>query len=158
MLIRRGIGSELPTAADWGERQASAMPGSAPGGTPCNANGPAPLVPPPAHCVGGFARQGSRSVRLSLCPRPSVQGSPEYSAWMQLRERLEIRRLAHERYAAHAGQVFGLQRLADLHGVDDVLDWLRGGVPTPALDVAVLSDLLAAGVSARCYRWLVASQ
>jgi hypothetical protein len=49
---------------------------------------------------------------------------------MQLRERLEIRRLAHERYDAHAGQVYALQRLADRHGVDDVLDWLRAGVPT----------------------------
>jgi hypothetical protein len=80
-----------------------------------------------------------------------VQGSPEYSAWMQPRERLEIRRLAHERYAAHAGQVFGLQRLADHHGVDDVLDGLRTGVPTPDLDVSVLDDLLGADVSARCF-------
>lgn len=73
---------------------------------------------------------------------------------MRLRERLEIRNLA-ERYRAHSGEQYELQVLADRHDPDDVIDWLRAGPPTPSLDVAVLDDLLSAGVSARCYRWLV---
>lgn len=51
---------------------------------------------------------------------------------MELRERLEIRRLAHERYW---GESIELQFLADRFGADDVLDWLQRGLPTPTLDV-----------------------
>ena len=36
-----------------------------------------------------------------------------------------------------------------------MLDWLRAGVPTPMLDVSILADLLAAGVTEQRYRWLV---
>jgi hypothetical protein len=46
---------------------------------------------------------------------------------MRLRERLEIRDLADGVYDAHAGEQYQLQALADLHGEDAVLDWLRFG-------------------------------
>jgi hypothetical protein len=74
---------------------------------------------------------------------------------MRLRERLEIRALAEQRYRADAGQQFQLQLAADAAGEDAVLDWLRAGVPTPRLDVPVLADLLAAGVTADRYAWFV---
>jgi len=54
-------------------------------------------------------------------------------------------------YDAHPGEQYQLQTLADVHGDDAVLDWLRYGLPTPRLDVATLSDLLAAGVTAQRY-------
>jgi hypothetical protein len=74
---------------------------------------------------------------------------------MRLRERLEIRAIAEQRYGAHAGQQVQLQLVADAAGENAVLDWLRTGVPTPRLDVAVLADLLAAGVTVERYRGLV---
>ena len=74
---------------------------------------------------------------------------------MRLRERLEIRALAARRYGAQAGQPYQLQSLADQHGENAVLDWLRVGVPTPRLDVPILAVLLAAGVTEQRYRWLV---
>jgi hypothetical protein len=77
---------------------------------------------------------------------------------MRLRERPEIRAVAETRYGAHAGQQYRLQELADRHGEDAVLDWLRAGVPTPRLDVPILADLLAAVVTEQRYRWLVSSQ
>jgi hypothetical protein len=77
---------------------------------------------------------------------------------MRLRERLEIRALADSRYRAHAGEQHQLQALADQYGDDAVLDWLRAGVPTPRLDVPILADLLAAGVTEQRYRWLVSRQ
>jgi hypothetical protein len=48
---------------------------------------------------------------------------------MRLRERLEIRDLADGLYHAHAGEQYQLQTLADVHGEDGVLDWLRFGLP-----------------------------
>jgi hypothetical protein len=75
---------------------------------------------------------------------------------MRLRERLEIRDLADGVYHAHAGEQYQLQTLADVHGEDAVLDWLRFGVPTQRLDVPILSDLLDAGVTAQRYGWLAA--
>lgn len=60
-----------------------------------------------------------------------------------------------DRYGAHAGERYELQVLADRHGEDAVLNWLRAGVPTRRLDVSVLSDLLAAGVTEQRFRWLV---
>jgi len=48
-----------------------------------------------------------------------------------------------------------LLRLADREGEDAVLDWLGWGLPTPGLDVAALADVLAAGVTAQRYGWLV---
>ena len=77
---------------------------------------------------------------------------------MRLRERLAIRALAEGPYGAHAGQQYQLQTLADQYGENAVLDWLRAGVPTPRLDVPILADLLAAGVTEQRYRWLVSSQ
>jgi hypothetical protein len=74
---------------------------------------------------------------------------------MRLRERLEIRDLADSVYHARAGEQYELQALADVHGEDAVLDWLRFGVPTPELDVSALTDLLAAGVTTQRYGWLL---
>jgi len=48
--------------------------------------------------------------------------------------------------------------LADLQSEDAVLDWLRTGIPTKELDVGMLEDLLAAGVTAERYRWLISGQ
>jgi hypothetical protein len=39
-----------------------------------------------------------------------------------------------------------------------VLDRLRFGLPTPRLDLGALSDLLAAGVTAQRYGWLITGQ
>ena len=75
---------------------------------------------------------------------------------MRLREWLELRSLAQDRYDAHSGEQHQLRRLADTYGLDPVLDWLRAGVPTPELDVPTLADLLAAGVTARRFRWFFA--
>lgn len=72
---------------------------------------------------------------------------------MRLHERLEIRRLAAA-HGANRGEVRRLELLADEHREDAVLGWLRNGLPTPRLDVPVLADLLAAGVTAERYRWL----
>jgi hypothetical protein len=77
---------------------------------------------------------------------------------MRLRDRLEIRDLADSLYHAHAGEQYQLQALADVHGEDGVLDWLRFGLPTPGIDAATLNDLLAAGVTAQRYGWLVIGQ
>jgi hypothetical protein len=74
---------------------------------------------------------------------------------MRLRERLEIRELGDGVYHAHAGEQYQLQALADVHGEDAVLDWLRWGTPTPRLVLPILSDLLAAGVTAQRYGWLI---
>ena len=60
--------------------------------------------------------------------------------------------------APHAGEQYQLESLADRHGEDAVLDWLRAGVPTPRLDVPILADLLAAGVTEQRYRWLAGGQ
>jgi hypothetical protein len=76
---------------------------------------------------------------------------------MDLREHLEIRDRAHA-LGANGGQVFELLRLADRHGVATVVGWLRAGLPTRRLDVSVLADLLAAGVTVDRYRWLVSGQ
>jgi hypothetical protein len=72
---------------------------------------------------------------------------------MRLHERLEIRVLAAS-HGANLGEVARLQMLADEHGEDAVLGWLREGLPTPRLDVPVRADVLAAGVTAERYRWL----
>ncbi len=74
---------------------------------------------------------------------------------MRLRERLEIRHLADGVYDARAGEQYQLQALADVHGENAVLDWLRFGLPAVGIDVATLSDLLAAGVTAQRYGWLM---
>jgi hypothetical protein len=74
---------------------------------------------------------------------------------LRLRERLEIRDLADGVYHAHAGEQYQLQALADAHGDDAVLDWLRFGLPTPQLDLPILADLLAAGVTAQRYGFLL---
>jgi hypothetical protein len=74
---------------------------------------------------------------------------------MRLRERLEIRDLADGVYHAHAGEQYQLQALADVHGEDGVLHWLRFGLPTRRIDPETLSDLLAAGVTAQRYGWLL---
>ncbi len=77
---------------------------------------------------------------------------------MRLRERLAIRQLAEDRYAARSGEQYQLQALADIHGEDAVLDWLSAGTPTPALDGPIQADLLDAGVTVERYRWLISSQ
>jgi hypothetical protein len=74
---------------------------------------------------------------------------------MRLRERLEGRDLADRVYHAHAGEQYQLQALADVHGEDAILDWLRWGLPTPRLDVPTLADLLAAGFTAQRFAGLV---
>jgi len=74
---------------------------------------------------------------------------------MRLRERLAIRDLADSIYHARAGEQYHLQTLADVHGADAVLDWLWFGMPTPRPDLPILSDLLAAGVTAQRFRWLI---
>jgi hypothetical protein len=74
---------------------------------------------------------------------------------MRLRERLEIRDLADRVYHARADEQYHLQALADAHGEDGVLDWLRFGLPTRGIDTATLSDLLTAGVTAQRYGWLI---
>jgi hypothetical protein len=86
-------------------------------------------------------------------PRQAVTSSVN-SCSMKLRERLEIRDLADSVYHARAGEQYQLQALADVHGEDAVLDWLRFGVPSRNLDVPLLSDLIAAGVTAQRYDWL----
>jgi hypothetical protein len=73
---------------------------------------------------------------------------------MDLREHLEIRDRAHA-LGANRGQVFELLRLADRHGVATVVGWLRAGLPTRQLEVPILADLLASGVTAERYAWLV---
>jgi hypothetical protein len=79
-----------------------------------------------------------------------VQATPGFTLpSMRLRERLEIRDLADGVYHARADEQYQLQALADVHGEDAVLDWLRFGLPTPGIDTATLSDLLAAGVTAQ---------
>jgi hypothetical protein len=83
---------------------------------------------------------------------------PPYTVQVRLRERLEIRDLADGLYHAHAGEQYQLQALADVHGDDDVLDWLRAGVPTAELDIPILADLLGAGVTEQRYRALVAGR
>jgi len=97
----------------------------------------------------GDDRRAFGSAGIGRCRRPRPY-TPS-----RLRERLEIRELADGLYHAHAGEQFQLQALADVHDEDAVLDWLRFGLPTPRLDVATLSDLLAAGVTAQRYGWLV---
>jgi hypothetical protein len=72
---------------------------------------------------------------------------------MRLHERLEIRVLAAA-HGANLGEVTRLEVLADEHGEDALLGWPRDGLPTPSLDVPVLADLLAAGVTVERYRWL----
>lgn len=72
---------------------------------------------------------------------------------MRLHERLEIRALAAS-HGANLGEVTRPMMLADEHGEDAVLGWLRNGLPTPRLDVRVLADLLAAGVTLERFRWL----
>jgi hypothetical protein len=74
---------------------------------------------------------------------------------MNLRERLQIRDLADGIHHAHAGEQYRLQTLADVHGEDAVLDWLRFGLPTRRLEAATLSDLLAGGVTAQRYGWFL---
>jgi hypothetical protein len=74
---------------------------------------------------------------------------------MRLRERLEIRDLADRVHHARPDEQYQLQALADAYGEDEVLDWLRFGLPTPSIDAATLSDLLAAGVTAQRYGWLL---
>lgn len=64
-----------------------------------------------------------------------------------------VRALAESRYDAHAGEQYEIQVLADRHGEDAVLDWLRAGVPTPRLDVSILADLRPR-VTEQRYRWL----
>jgi hypothetical protein len=86
--------------------------------------------------------------------RRALAAAPE----MNLRERLEIRQLADERYRASIGLEHALLRLADRHGEQEVLDWLRAGPPTPPLDVAALDYLLGAGVTVDRYRALVTSR
>jgi hypothetical protein len=76
---------------------------------------------------------------------------------VDLREHLEIRDRAHA-LGANGGQVFELLRLADRHGVATVVGWLRAGRPTPWLDVPILDDLLAAGVTSERYAWLVSRE
>jgi hypothetical protein len=68
---------------------------------------------------------------------------------------MKIRAIAEQRYGARAGEQFDLQTLADTHGEDAVLDWLKVGLPTPRLDLPELADLLAAGVTVQRFRWLV---
>ena len=77
---------------------------------------------------------------------------------MRLRERLEIRDLADGVYHAHAREQYELQALADAYGEDAVLDWLRGGAPTPRLDVPLMADLLGAGVTEPRFRWLLTAE
>jgi hypothetical protein len=74
---------------------------------------------------------------------------------MRLRERLEIRDLAVSRYRVGGAELYQLLRLADREGEDAVLDWLRFGLPTSRPDLLALSDLLAAGVTAQRYGWLL---
>jgi hypothetical protein len=59
-------------------------------------------------------------------------------------ERLEIRQLATE-HGARLDDVLRPEILADEHGEDAVLDWLRNDLPTPGLDVPMRADSLAAG-------------
>jgi hypothetical protein len=73
---------------------------------------------------------------------------------VRLHDRLEIRALAAT-HGADLGEVARLEILADVHGEDAVLAWLRNGLPTPRLDVPVLGDLLAAGVTEDGFRWLI---
>jgi hypothetical protein len=77
---------------------------------------------------------------------------------MRLRERLEIRELADGVYQARADEQYQLQALADVHGEDGLLDWLRFGLPTPGIDAATLDDLLSAGVTAQRYGWLTSGE
>jgi hypothetical protein len=77
---------------------------------------------------------------------------------MRLRERLEIRDLADGVYHARADEQYQLQALADVHGEDAVIDWLRFGLPTPQLHLSALTDLLAAGITAGRYRARVAER
>jgi hypothetical protein len=74
---------------------------------------------------------------------------------MRLRERLEIRELADGLYHARADEQYQLQALADDHGEEAVLDWLRFGLPTQRIDIPILSDLLASGVTVERFRWLL---
>jgi hypothetical protein len=74
---------------------------------------------------------------------------------VNLRERLEIRHLAEERYRVSIGLEHDLLRLADRYGEQSVLDWLRVGPPTPELDIGALDYLLGAGVTVERYRALV---
>ncbi len=76
---------------------------------------------------------------------------------MDLREHLEMRDRAHAP-GANSGQVFELLRLVDRYGVATVVGWLRAGLPTRQLDVPVLADLLAAGVTAERFAWLTRRQ
>jgi hypothetical protein len=72
---------------------------------------------------------------------------------VKLRERLAIRHLGEMRYGADLGQEYELQRLADRHGEDAGLAEIR--CPDQRLDVAILDDLLAAGVTVDRFRWLL---
>jgi hypothetical protein len=76
---------------------------------------------------------------------------------VDLREHLELWDRVHA-LGASGGQVFELLRLADRHGVASVVHWLRAGPRTRRLDVLILADLLAAGVTAERYAWLVGQQ
>jgi hypothetical protein len=70
---------------------------------------------------------------------------------MRLRERLEIR--APGIATAHPGEQWALERMADRHG-EDGIGLAAGWLPTRQLDVRILADLLAAGVTAERFAWL----
>jgi hypothetical protein len=87
--------------------------------------------------VPAAARPSRRGTRLALLAclgsvvAPAVpwrEAAGPTLAPMRLRERLEIRGLADGVYHAHAGEQYRLQALADVHGEDGVLDWLRYGL------------------------------